>query len=66
MPRTRLVRETSPLAKRFGLYLSSAMACRTRSAVAGATRSGVLRTLLTVAVETLASRATSVMSEGRA
>ncbi len=51
----------SPLAKRLGRYPSSRTALCTRSAVEGATSAGLLITRLTVAIETPAAVATSLI-----
>ena len=59
MTRERLV--SRPLAKRFGRYSRSWIAARTRSAVVAETLSGVLRTRLTVAMDTPARSATDRM-----
>lgn len=60
-PSTRLFRVINPLAKRLGRYPKALTAFWTRSAVPGATKLGVFRTRLTVAIETPAAVATSLI-----
>src|SRR6476646_7439552 len=56
---TRLLRDDSPRAKRFGMYAICSLAARTLAAVSGATSSGRLIARLAVIGDTPASRATS-------